>query len=446
MHTQWGLREMERKEEEETKKMKTKTTMMEEEEDGRGGERGEEEDEDEDNNDGRRGWKRREEEEKQEEAVYINVRWALKKRENIKSPSIRPFFPDRPKEFIECVSHIRLLSWLLLGSLTHNAVCPNASSPCLPIPLDAGCHIADHLIVILIRFPEQSKDPYNNDDLCTLALHGLDIPPPTGPVWELGTSFIIKFYTEFDRHNNCIGGLRRAWRLRGGGATGNGWAPFSSSAVLVLLPAEAGALPAVLMGHAGEDGGLRRLPGDTRAPEAALLPASALRWIRTTSSRVPCASSGSCGRTGSPSKFGPRDSMTSGPEMNANLSTFLIPLPLDGARDKAESPYLPCLSADVPKVEELSWLKEHLSQLESPVVFCHNDLLWKNIIYDSAKGVNEVDYCRYPAQEIQLQWLCYYVEAQKGTAATPREASHFFWALWALIQNQFSTTSFDFLR
>ncbi|XP_008049182.1 protein unc-79 homolog [Carlito syrichta] len=63
----------------------------------------------------------------------------------------------QPKEFIECVSHIRLLSWLLLGSLTHNAVCPNASSPCLPIPLDAGSHVADHLIVILIGFPEQSK-------------------------------------------------------------------------------------------------------------------------------------------------------------------------------------------------------------------------------------------------------------------------------------------------
>jgi thiamine kinase-like enzyme len=48
------------------------------------------------------------------------------------------------------------------------------------------------------------------------------------------------------------------------------------------------------------------------------------------------------------------------------------------------------LSADVPKVEvlerELAWLKEHLSQLESPVVFCHNDLLCKNIIYDSTKG------------------------------------------------------------
>lgn len=62
----------------------------------------------------------------------------------------------RPKEFIECVSHIRQLSWLLLGSLTHCALLQGSTS-CMPIPLDAGSHIADHLIVILIGFPEQSK-------------------------------------------------------------------------------------------------------------------------------------------------------------------------------------------------------------------------------------------------------------------------------------------------
>ncbi|XP_066111256.1 renin isoform X2 [Saccopteryx bilineata] len=49
------------------------------------------------------------------------------------------------------------------------------------------------------------QDPYSTDDLCTLALHGLDVPPPTGPVWVLGASFIRKFYTEFDRRNNRIG-------------------------------------------------------------------------------------------------------------------------------------------------------------------------------------------------------------------------------------------------
>ncbi|XP_028827164.1 protein unc-79 homolog isoform X3 [Denticeps clupeoides] len=61
-----------------------------------------------------------------------------------------------PKEFIECVSHIRQLSWLLLGSLTHCAL-HQGSTYCMPIPLDSGSHIADHLIVILIGFPEQSK-------------------------------------------------------------------------------------------------------------------------------------------------------------------------------------------------------------------------------------------------------------------------------------------------
>ncbi|KAM9613492.1 renin [Trichechus inunguis] len=45
----------------------------------------------------------------------------------------------------------------------------------------------------------------SDDDLCTLAIHGLDVPPPTGPLWVLGASFIRKFYTEFDRRNHRIG-------------------------------------------------------------------------------------------------------------------------------------------------------------------------------------------------------------------------------------------------
>ncbi|XP_033647940.1 protein unc-79 homolog [Asterias rubens] len=66
-----------------------------------------------------------------------------------------------PKEFIDCIAHVRLLSWLLLGSLTHAAVCPINSSLtgiiCHPIPLEAGNHIADHVQVILAGFAEQSK-------------------------------------------------------------------------------------------------------------------------------------------------------------------------------------------------------------------------------------------------------------------------------------------------
>ncbi|XP_038605133.1 ethanolamine kinase 2 isoform X1 [Tachyglossus aculeatus] len=157
------------------------------------------------------------------------------------------------------------------------------------------------------------------------------------------------------------------------------------------------------------------------------------------------------------------------------------------------------LSQGMPSVEvleqEMAWLKEHLSQLDSPIVLCHNDLLCKNIIYNETEGhvrfidyeyadynyqafdignhfnefagVNEVDYSLYPGRETQMLWLQHYLQAHKQlskdhpgeTAVTPREverlyvqvnhfalASHFFWAFWALIQNQYSTIDFDFLR
>ncbi|KAF6339302.1 ethanolamine kinase 1 [Rhinolophus ferrumequinum] len=36
--------------------------------------------------------------------------------------------------------------------------------------------------------------------------------------------------------------------------------------------------------------------------------------------------------------------------------------------------------------EEMTWMKEILSNLGSPVVLCHNDLLCKNIIYNEKQG------------------------------------------------------------
>ncbi|CAL1568633.1 unnamed protein product [Knipowitschia caucasica] len=141
--------------------------------------------------------------------------------------------------------------------------------------------------------------------------------------------------------------------------------------------------------------------------------------------------------------------------------------------------------------KELMWLQQHLCQLGSPVVLCHNDLLCKNIIYNKKSGnvkfidyeyagynyqaydignhfnefagIDEVDYNQYPERDFQLLWLRSYLEAykeHKGTACdvTDREvetlyiqvnkfslASHFFWGLWALIQAKVSTIDFDFL-
>ncbi|XP_006811597.2 LOW QUALITY PROTEIN: protein unc-79 homolog [Saccoglossus kowalevskii] len=66
-----------------------------------------------------------------------------------------------PREFIDCIAHIRMLSWLLLGSLMHSAMFDNAIDnngvTCQPIPLEAGIHIADHVLVILTGFSELSK-------------------------------------------------------------------------------------------------------------------------------------------------------------------------------------------------------------------------------------------------------------------------------------------------
>lgn len=75
-----------------------------------------------------------------------------------------------PKEFTECVGHIRILSWLLMGSLTHTALTSNKTGHvhgaavhyhgqtyATPVPQEASCHIADHIQVIFAGFAEQSK-------------------------------------------------------------------------------------------------------------------------------------------------------------------------------------------------------------------------------------------------------------------------------------------------
>ncbi|XP_072448464.1 ethanolamine kinase 1-like [Chiloscyllium punctatum] len=143
-------------------------------------------------------------------------------------------------------------------------------------------------------------------------------------------------------------------------------------------------------------------------------------------------------------------------------------------------------------VSEFEKLKEHLSQIKSPVVLCHNDLLCKNIIYIEAKelvkfidyeytgynyqaydignhfnefaGVSELDFSMYPPKELQLEWLKSYLEVFKECSGcepmvTDLEvlklyvqvnkfalASHFSWGLWAVLQARYSTIDFDFLR
>ncbi|CAH1763235.1 17755_t:CDS:2 [Entrophospora sp. SA101] len=136
---------------------------------------------------------------------------------------------------------------------------------------------------------------------------------------------------------------------------------------------------------------------------------------------------------------------------------------------------------------ELLDLEKELIKLNSPIVFCHNDLLSANIIYDEAlKEVSFIDYeygnysyrgfdignhfnefagfeCNYsmyPSKEFQCQWLKTYLTDSYPDKEITDEmienlykevnkfalASHFYWGLWALIQAHYSDINFDYME
>ncbi|GFR90777.1 ethanolamine kinase [Elysia marginata] len=143
--------------------------------------------------------------------------------------------------------------------------------------------------------------------------------------------------------------------------------------------------------------------------------------------------------------------------------------------------------------KELHDIVEALEDLNMNIVFSHNDLLLKNIIYNKEKdnvhfidyeysfynyeafdignhfaeyaGMDEVDYSLYPSKEEQLPWLKHYLEAKskvngssKGTEVTDKEvetlyiqvnkcacAAHYLWGVWALIQAAHSVIDFDYV-
>ncbi|KAK3775594.1 hypothetical protein RRG08_020782 [Elysia crispata] len=146
--------------------------------------------------------------------------------------------------------------------------------------------------------------------------------------------------------------------------------------------------------------------------------------------------------------------------------------------------------------KELDELVQVLEDLRMDVVFSHNDLLLKNIIYNREKdvvhfidyeyafynyeafdignhfaeyaGMDEVDYNLYPSREEQLPWLRYYLEAKskalkvKGSSdvvtVTDKEvetlyiqvnkcacAAHYLWGVWSLIQAAHSVIDFDYV-
>ncbi|KAM6937908.1 ethanolamine kinase 1 [Xenentodon cancila] len=181
-------------------------------------------------------------------------------------------------------------------------------------------------------------------------------------------------------------------------------------------------------------------------------------------------------------------------KMSQSLS--LVQSDLDSGAARQPSSESPAGRQLVPSWEQLSSemesLKRHLSQIDSPTVLCHNDLLTKNIIYNQQEGmvkfidyeyadynyqafdignhfnefagVTDVDYSLYPSWELQRDWLTVYLESYKSktgweVTVTDAEvmqlhvqvckfslASNFLWGLWAILQSRYSSIDFDFQR
>ncbi|EPZ33730.1 Choline/ethanolamine kinase domain-containing protein [Rozella allomycis CSF55] len=139
-------------------------------------------------------------------------------------------------------------------------------------------------------------------------------------------------------------------------------------------------------------------------------------------------------------------------------------------------------------IEEANWLQQHLKTIESPIVFCHNDLLSANIILQENRnklsiavefidfeyaGNNyrgfdisnhfceyagfDCDYSLFPDDSFQKEWLKAYLDEYNGRESSDEEifeihkevtnftmASHFFWGIWARFQAEISSIEFDY--
>lgn len=142
-------------------------------------------------------------------------------------------------------------------------------------------------------------------------------------------------------------------------------------------------------------------------------------------------------------------------------------------------------SIDVKFLEsELKSLENCVKSLNCPVVFCHNDLLSANIIYNPDEkdvtfidyeygsfnyrsfdianhfcefGGFDCDYTKYPGEQFQRQWIREYLMAVQGSICEDEVdkiikevtiftlISHAFWVLWALVQAQVSDIPFDYM-
>uniref|UniRef100_A0A1B6CIE0 ethanolamine kinase n=2 Tax=Clastoptera arizonana TaxID=38151 RepID=A0A1B6CIE0_9HEMI len=182
-------------------------------------------------------------------------------------------------------------------------------------------------------------------------------------------------------------------------------------------------------------------------------------------------------------------SVTRSPSLWKKCAKYISLIPNTYSKNEKQSKYLNIVKGGVDFLrQELDSLESNLREQESPIVFCHNDLLLGNIIleedsvtfidyeyasynyqafdignhFDEFAGVATVDYSLYPDRDLQWDWLRIYLEEYncdiENYQVTEKDierlyvqvnkfaiAASFMWGVWSLVQAHVSDIDFDFM-
>ncbi len=235
-------------------------------------------------------------------------------------------------------------------------------------------------------------------------------------------------------------------------------------------------------------------PGELAQPRfARLIAAKMAEWHQI---RVGGGGGGCSGGATSTTATSTTATTEGGAQLFPTLTKWLNGLP--GAYESAANQAAFEAHISVPYLaEQVELLRAAAAALESPAVFCHNDLLSGNIILSPAEdavtfidfeygapnyGAFDIgnhfceyagfacDYSQYPSEADQRRWLGYYVDGQACACgacgacgacdAHSRAAqidrlyvevgvfalgAHLYWCLWALVQAHVSEIDFDYM-
>ena len=181
------------------------------------------------------------------------------------------------------------------------------------------------------------------------------------------------------------------------------------------------------------------------------------------------------------------------PKLWASCDKWLELIPREYSDPKKNESFRRAIGSVGVLHQELEILKTELSACQSPVIFCHNDTVHRNLIYncddDSVTlidfeysgpnflpfdignhfcefaGLDNMNFDLYPAEDLQKVWIQMYLEeaallrgedANSVTGAAVhtlyREAnkfalaSHLFWCIWALLEGHYSNIDFDYVQ